>query len=219
MAIKTSSVTTKTPISTPVVGKTAYVNPKLTTKPAVKPIVPRPVDPLASLQGELNAMYDPVLAAGRASTTAQRAGLGLDFEELKKRLREVAGQSEAGLTESMSRYGLLESGRTAAGIGKIQENLSSDIGKADIQRAIAEANLVLEGASFEADVRKDYLGQLTGGTGSLRQIQLAENLQKFNIDLTKFKTFQDFYADPFNIQNVPSDLKKSMLESLGYTVT
>jgi len=176
------------------------------------------------LRGEISAIYDPMLKASKASIGAQKGALGLDFEDLKKRLREVAGVSKAGLTESMSRYGLLRSGRTAAGIGKIQETLASDIGKADIQRTIAEANLTLQGAQFEADIRGRGLAEfekLRPGSLEQQQLQLQRELQKFNIDINQFKTFTDFSANPFASESLESnrDLYRQLLEKLGLTVT
>ncbi len=181
-----------------------------------------PEDPNAALRRSISSIYDPLISASNASITARRAGIGADFSNLANRLRETAGQSTQALTEGLNRYGLLQSGRTAAGMGKIQENLASDIQKSDIERTIAEANLVLEGAQYESQVRTAGLQEferLKPDSLEQQKLKLSQELQKYNIDLSKFKTVQDLYSNPFNTQYLPDQTLKQMLESLGYRVT
>lgn len=174
---------------------------------------------------EINALYDPLLTASDNSLAANKAGLADEFSGLATRLKETAGKSEQGLTESMNRYGLLESGRNAAGIGKIQENLSSDIGKADIQRAIQEAQLVLDHANYNSTVGLQKLSATQGLDSASLQRDAQKfaqdmDLKKWEKDLTYAKNQGDLLlnADFRTLLTKNPDLAKQLLQSYGITV-
>lgn len=146
---------------------------------------------------EINKIYDPLYEAADASLAANKAGLNDEFANLSERLRETARKSEQGLTESMNRYGLLESGRTAAGIGKIQSDLASDINKSDIQRTIQEANMVLENAQYKSNLGLQKL-QATMQTDPLgieqQKVKMAQDLQAYGLNIQKFSTIAELYS-------------------------
>lgn len=154
---------------------------------------------------EIDALYDPLLSAADTSLAAQKAGLNDEFSGLATRLKETAGKSEAGLTESMNRYGLLESGRNAAGIGKIQSDLSSDINKSDIQRAIAEADLVLSNANYKSTVGLAKMGALEKlNPNGFDQQQFQESIRRFNLekDLSKYGLDMGLVKDAASVYSV-----------------
>lgn len=167
---------------------------------------------------EINKLYDPLLAASDASLVANKAALNDEFTNLSSSLKEAAGKSEAGLTESMNRYGLLESGRTAAGIGKIQSDLSLNTGKADIQRAIAEADMVLQNVQYKAGIETAKLGavQQTDPLGLEATKQAAaQKLAERGFDLAKYKDVFTAYSDGvLNSWVKPDDTIKDLIRQM-----
>jgi hypothetical protein len=175
---------------------------------------------------QINNLYDPLLTAADQSLAANKTALNTEFGDLATKLRETAGKSEQGLTESMNRYGLLESGRTAAGIGDIQKNLSSDIGKADIQRAIQEANLVLENAQYKSNVGLQKMGALEklNPSGfdqqqfqeSIRRYNLESDLNKYGLDMKKVTDAAGVYNTFLNAgEDVPEWLYNKLKDLVG----
>jgi replicative DNA helicase len=72
------------------------------------------------------------------------------------------------------------------GIGDIQKNLSSDIGKADIQRAIQEAQLVLSNQQYKSSVGQAKMGALEKlNPNGFDQQQFQESIRRYNLENEK----------------------------------
>jgi len=178
-------------------------------------------------------LLKPVGEAYKKSTAAQRKGLDVDFGAIKTRLKEEAGLAESGLTSKFANYNLLQSGATAAGLGKIASDTTQNISKADINRQISQADLTLKEAGFMSDLGGQTTSNLTNTLENRRgknmaldlnqqELGMRKELQKWNIDLSKITKATDLYTTPDVISNMYDsnpDFLKQLLESLGYTVT
>lgn len=119
-------------------------------------------------------LYRPLREKKLASFGARRGEIGQSFADLETRLREGAVGEQKGFEEDTNRLGLLQSGKTAAGIGKIRGNLTRDLGSAAIQRAVAEADLALEQAGFETDLARQIEDRATSFANELLQQRQTE---------------------------------------------
>jgi hypothetical protein len=108
----------------------------------------------AQFQPEIDA-YGNVIAQQKSQNVANTA-------ELKTRLKENAGYATTGFNQQRQNLGLLESGGTAAGLGKISSDLGANLNKTDIQQAINDADLVLKQAGFASDTSTKVFNYATG---------------------------------------------------------
>ena len=157
-------------------------------------------------------IYAPTLAAKKASTLAQQKGVADEFAGVKEELQLQGTRAQSGMEERMNQLGLLQSGSTAAGIGDIQKETLKGIGRADIQRAIKDADLVLQQAGFESDIGQQVAGEASRrynegfaqadkdlGTVLQRdEFEFSKELQKRGFDLTKVKSISDIYGQFIN---------------------
>lgn len=148
-------------------------------------------------------IFEKVRKAGSEGFARRRAQNAADFADTEERLRQNAKNDTSAFEERQSNLGLLRSGLTAAGSGKIASDLTKNIGRADIQRSIADADLALKEAGFNAD-----LGSQT--------INMSKNL--YNQDLGTSKFVSDLLQSP-SLDSIPDNILRQILEQLGYTVT
>lgn len=121
-------------------------------------------------------LYRPLRERKLTSFNARKGDIASTYADVETRLKEGAVGQQSGMEEDFNRLGLLQSGKTAAGIGKIRTNLSKDISSAAIKRAIDEADLALEQAGFETDLAKQTEAEATGYADKLlgqRQTELG----------------------------------------------
>lgn len=100
-----------------------------------------------------NSLYAPLQQAGASKFAAYKNANAADFGDLKSRLQEDASNNTKGLEEGLNSRGLLYSGVNAANQGKIQRDLTNNIGRADIERAVKDADLVLQEAGYNTDLQ------------------------------------------------------------------
>jgi hypothetical protein len=185
--------------------------------------------------------YSPVLAAGKASYGAQKAGIGVDFDELTKRIREEQTQAESGLSSKFATLGLLQSGATASGLGKIQESTTSNIRRSDIERSIKLADLALQEAGFGADIEtkvssaaEEIVGQRYkqrgeesslarqefGAVEALKNSDLSKQLARYGFNITQAKSISDIYAQLLSSGSaIPRDIYDEIKKLLEINLT
>ncbi len=164
----------------------------------------------ANFQSQANAQFDPLRTASNNRFEAYRNLNKADFGDLETRLRDTAGKSIQGLEEGLNSRGLLRSGMNAAGQGDIQKNLSSDIGRADIARAMKDADLVLQEAGFNTDISK----QASQRADEMAQQEYAKRQQTSQTGLENFKNQIDALKTQVTASGAPLDyeLKKRGLD-------
>ncbi|MCR4307788.1 MAG: hypothetical protein NUV80_04445 [Candidatus Berkelbacteria bacterium] len=162
-----------------------------------------PADPFQQSLDRATGLFKPVREAGAASFGAQRGRIGADFGDLETRLRQEAVNAESGMSERFNQLGLLQSGLTAAGTGKIRSDLTTNLARKDIERTIAEADLALKEAGFNADIGAKTLdlaksNRQEGMTGSNLAYQMLQS---------------PGWAD------IPPRLQEQILQALGFTIS
>lgn len=119
-------------------------------------------------------LYRPLRERKLASFGARKGEIGQSFMDLETRLKEGAVGEQKGFEEDVNRLGLLQSGKTAAGIGSIRTNLTKGLSSAAISRAVQEADLALEQAGFETDLARQTEQEATGYADKLLQQRTTE---------------------------------------------
>jgi len=115
------------------------------------------------------------------------ADVNRQYDTLGQQLVDAANQARGSLTESANNYGLLSSGLTAAGLGKISSDLSKNQGNAAQDRASQLASIALQRAGLatqEASVKQqtsqsinDYVNQLLSGSTQAQEAAFNKQLQ------------------------------------------
>lgn len=144
-----------------------------------------------------------------------------DFGDTETRLRDEAQRNEQGTIDKFSNLGLLQSGATAAGIGKVRSGLSTDINRNSINRAIADADLALQEAGAmtqNAQGMTTRAGQLRDNARVDTNDQFNRQLQQSNFDFSKIKSGSDLLMAPeFNDLLLDSpDLARQLLQQFGF---
>lgn len=152
-------------------------------------------------------IFQPVSDAAKAGFEARRTANTQDFNDTATRLRQEATNDTSALEERGNSLGLLRSGLTAAGEGKIQSDLSNNVGRADIQRAISDADLALKEAGFNADLSTQTLSL----ANSTNQNNNSSNLANSNF-------ITQLLQSP-NLDSIPDNILRQILQQLGYNVT
>lgn len=174
-------------------------------------------------------IYDPMLAAKKSSVLTQKAGIADEFAGVKEQLQQEGTRAQSSLEERMNQLGLLQSGATAAGIGDIKKETLKGINRADIQRAIKSADLVLEEAGYTSDIatkREEYAGNLREksladyqGTSQfgfeMERSKLGDELSKRGFDLTKVKSISDIYSQFLDAGEVVPPWLYDQLKQIG----
>jgi hypothetical protein len=174
-------------------------------------------------------IYAPALEAKKASTLAQQKGIADEFAGVKEELELQGSRSQSSMEERMNQLGLLQSGSTAAGIGDIKKETLKGIQRADIQRAIKDADLVLQQAGFESDIQSNIaqeasrrygegFDQAERDLGTILQrdeFEFSKELQKRGFDLTKVKNISDIYNQFLDAGEVVPPWLYEQLKQIG----
>lgn len=128
-----------------------------------------------------SGIYGPTYQAGQTQLDLQDQSAQGDitdtnrtYDNLLRTLREGAANSTTDLTERFNNLGLLQSGLTAAGLGKIQTDLGTNTGNSESDRASKLAQLALQRAGINVQKSantanytqniNDYVTKLLGGS-------------------------------------------------------
>lgn len=117
----------------------------------------------------------------------QEADVNRQYDTLGQQLRDAAEQATGTFQEQQNRFGLLSSGATAAGLGRIGSDLSKNTANAAQERASQLAQLALQRAGLAtraADVKlqaqqgiQDLVSQLLSGSTQKQQQAFQQELQ------------------------------------------
>ncbi len=83
----------------------------------------------------------------------------LDFEDAKTRINRGADDAITGAAQDLSSRGFLRSGEQVDRTVRSKEDAATNVGRADIQRQIQRANLLLEQTQFDTDMEKQISGE------------------------------------------------------------
>lgn len=158
---------------------------------------------------QANREFNPALAANDAKLIATKAGNLQDQTDLETRIRENALKAEGSLTENFNNLGLLQSGRTAAGLGDIEKTTTGDLNRAAINRTLADAQATLESFNFG----NTLAGQKTQRTAQLADNQVADSGRNFALGDRTFE--QDLAKQGFDVNKLKSvtDIYSAFLDS------
>lgn len=142
------------------------------------------IDPLTDADqqgflGKANSLYAPLQQAASSKFSAYKSANAADFADLKTRLQEDASKNTQGLEEGLNKRGLLYSGVNAANQGNIQKELTRNVGRADIERAIKDADLVLQEAGYNSDLQ----GKIESKASQLAEQEYGRRKQRSDIGI------------------------------------
>lgn len=178
-----------------------------------------------------NNLFAPQREASKGRLAAFRGMAEQDSRDLETRLREQATGATKGLEQNLSQRGLLYSGENVAGQSKIQSDLSGNLNRASLQRALADADRVLQESQFNLDVDKQVAGktqEYADQEYGRRQQKAQVALQGLGLDLSQFdkgmkqaKSSSDLLLDDkfgdLLLDN--PELAKQLLSLYGFSVT
>lgn len=151
-----------------------------------------------------SALYKPSLDTSLNQIDLGNQGLDQNATDINRQydtagntLKQNASDSTNGLKENFNNLGLLQSGLTGAGLGKIQSDLNTNLGNSEADRSSNLANIALQRAglnvqktaatnTYQQNVN-DYVTKLLQGS----QSQLASNAQLTPVDLGDRVAFVD----------------------------
>jgi hypothetical protein len=90
----------------------------------------------------------------------------LAYEDAKTRLNRGAEDAITGAAQDLSSRGFLRSGEQIDRTVRAKEDAATNIGRADIQRQIDRANLLLQQTNFESDLNKQAIGDANTAIGN-----------------------------------------------------
>ena len=145
----------------------------------------------AKFDAETSALYDPQRAAVAKQTEASKLSAQGEFKDLETRIRERMLGEQKGLVNNLSSRGFLRSGEQV-GVGeRITSTGLGDINKADIARAVAEADAILRESQANLDITreaKSYSQQLADREFNRRSQEAGLYGQQYETELNNFNT-------------------------------
>lgn len=165
-------------------------------------------NPFPGYLSQATQAFAPLGSAENASIAKQQALNTAQTQDLQQRLKENAGYATGAINENQNNLGLLQSGSTTNAVAGLQRDVANQLNQADIQNAINNANLALQGAQFNAQTvlpgALNYASGMTGGLQSgaqfgSQQAQLLQNL-----------LLSPLY------HNIPDQALREILQSYGF---
>lgn len=156
-------------------------------------INPLSADEFNAFKLQSEQFYNPLRQASQDRLAKFKEQAALDQRDLEQRLREQAGLDVKGLEQSLQNRGLLFSGSNVAGQSRIQENVSKDISRAAVQRALQESERVLQEAQTQSGIDQ----QISDRAAKLAEQEFGRRQQsaqsaKYGLDILDSETERDY---------------------------
>lgn len=123
-------------------------------------------DNLNRLRTQATQTLQPTLDLGNQQLSQNALDVNQSSDQLAKTLQDQARSSRGSLLEDQNNLGLLQSGLTSSGLGKIQTDLNTNVTNNEQQRASKLANIAIQraglGQTFQSNIG-NLVNQLLGG--------------------------------------------------------